>query len=339
MRQAFAIVALLLGLIACEPAQAQTAVNCPTNDTTEFTVGGAIVLATCTLNNGQYGALMVAATGEVTCGALSDVEVNLVAGTGPAPLYQTLGASFHGQISSGVLTINDWITSSSFGPLSSTQFQGSISGNTMTVTGTPTGAPLQLGAIISGAAVSAGTWIEAFGTGSGGAGTYTVCGNTTGCPTQTVGGPESMTTGQVLFDANSGSQIPGGVQGSILTITGQTDAMHYTVSNAAITVSNEQMWALNVSAIDGAPPSSLQISRDPLEHLACQNGKTFIVNFTGGVPNNVLGTNNLTWVAILLTSESIGGGNSQSASWNNGQITIVALKNPPRKFSRVQVGH
>lgn len=53
------------------------------------------------------------------------------------------------------------------------QFAASISGTTMTVTGTPTGV-IQVGMLISGTNVTAGTTITAVGTGAGGTGTYTV---------------------------------------------------------------------------------------------------------------------------------------------------------------------
>ncbi|UOF78454.1 hypothetical protein [Caudoviricetes sp.] len=51
---------------------------------------------------------------------------------------------------------------------------GSVSGTTLTVTQLLSGDPLQLGQFISGTGVTAGSYITAFGTGSGGAGTYTV---------------------------------------------------------------------------------------------------------------------------------------------------------------------
>jgi hypothetical protein len=57
--------------------------------------------------------------------------------------------------------------------LTATYFTGSISGTTLTVTGTPVGF-LQVGSVIEGTGVAAGTIITALGTGLGGAGTYTV---------------------------------------------------------------------------------------------------------------------------------------------------------------------
>ena len=57
--------------------------------------------------------------------------------------------------------------------LTATYFTGSISGTTLTVTNNVVG-HLQVGSVITGTGVSAGTIITALGTGLGGAGTYTV---------------------------------------------------------------------------------------------------------------------------------------------------------------------
>lgn len=63
------------------------------------------------------------------------------------------------------------------GPVTITSFSatGSISGTTLTIAASPapTGA-LYIGAVIVGTGVTVGTTITAFGTGTGGAGTYTV---------------------------------------------------------------------------------------------------------------------------------------------------------------------
>jgi len=52
-------------------------------------------------------------------------------------------------------------------------FAGSITTTVLTVTGSPTGV-IQVGMLISGTGVTAGTTITALGTGTGGTGTYTV---------------------------------------------------------------------------------------------------------------------------------------------------------------------
>lgn len=53
-------------------------------------------------------------------------------------------------------------------------FSGSVSGTTLTIVSQLSGDPLVLGQYISGTGVTAGSYVTAFGTGSGGAGTYTV---------------------------------------------------------------------------------------------------------------------------------------------------------------------
>jgi hypothetical protein len=57
--------------------------------------------------------------------------------------------------------------------LTATYFTGAISGTTLTVTGVPVGY-LQVGSVVTGTGVAVGTIITALGTGTGGAGTYTV---------------------------------------------------------------------------------------------------------------------------------------------------------------------
>lgn len=58
-------------------------------------------------------------------------------------------------------------------PYTST-FTGSIASTTLTVTAMLSGAPIVVGMYIDGTSVTDGTYITAFGTGSGGTGTYTV---------------------------------------------------------------------------------------------------------------------------------------------------------------------
>lgn len=53
-------------------------------------------------------------------------------------------------------------------------FAGSVSGTTLTITAQLSGDPLVVGQYIGGTGVTAGSYVTAFGTGSGGAGTYTL---------------------------------------------------------------------------------------------------------------------------------------------------------------------
>ena len=58
-------------------------------------------------------------------------------------------------------------------PYTST-FTGSMSGTTLTVTALLSGAPIVVGMYVDGTSVTDGTYITAFGTGTGGTGTYTI---------------------------------------------------------------------------------------------------------------------------------------------------------------------
>lgn len=53
-------------------------------------------------------------------------------------------------------------------------FTGSMSGTTLTITALLTGSPVVVGMYVDGSSVTDGTYITAFGTGAGGAGTYTI---------------------------------------------------------------------------------------------------------------------------------------------------------------------
>lgn len=55
-----------------------------------------------------------------------------------------------------------------------TTFTGSMSGTTLTVTALLQGAPIVVGMFVDGTSVTDGTYITAFGTGTGGTGTYTI---------------------------------------------------------------------------------------------------------------------------------------------------------------------
>lgn len=69
---------------------------------------------------------------------------------------------------------------------------GSIATTTLTVTAALNGVPLQVGMQINGTGVTAGTYITALGTGTGGTGTYTVNNSQTATSTTIVGGFEDF---------------------------------------------------------------------------------------------------------------------------------------------------
>lgn len=142
--------------------------------------------------------------------------------------------------------------------------------------------------------------------------------------------------GEILSDANSGTGIPSGSTGSTVTVGTQIDGPtggtgHYNLTNASgVTVGSEQMWALYNYNVK--PPSSAQI-REILEHLACQNGDSYIVNIQGP-SDQLFSPNTNVWVILSLTSEKITSVNS--SSWKNGQITAFAPATPPTTGGTVQ---
>ena len=81
-------------------------------------------------------------------------------------------------------------------------FTGSMSGTTLTVTALLTGSPIVVGMYVDGSSVTDGTYVTAFGTGSGGTGTYTINQSVTASSTTMIangniglGDPSPMSTG------------------------------------------------------------------------------------------------------------------------------------------------
>jgi hypothetical protein len=90
-----------------------------------------------------------------------------------------------------------------------TTFTGSMSGTTLTVTVLGQGAPIVVGMYVDGSSVTDGTYITAFGTGTGGTGTYTINQSVTASST-------SMTAhGNIAFDDPSPMDLGIGPLGRI----------------------------------------------------------------------------------------------------------------------------
>jgi len=93
----------------------------------------------------------------------------------------------------------------------STTFTGSISTTTLTVTALLQGSPLVVGMYVDGSSVTDGTYITAFGTGSGGTGTYTVSASSTASSTTMIA------HGNIAFDDPSPMSLGVGPLGRIYT--------------------------------------------------------------------------------------------------------------------------
>jgi len=90
-----------------------------------------------------------------------------------------------------------------------TTFTGSMSGTTLTVTALGQGAPIVIGMFVDGSSVTDGTYITAYGTGTGGTGTYTINQSVTASST-------AMTAhGNIAFDDPSPMDLGVGPLGRI----------------------------------------------------------------------------------------------------------------------------
>ena len=104
---------------------------------------------------------------------------------------------------------------------------GSISGTTLTVTAVTNGV-LAVGSFISGTGVTAGTYITALGSGTGGAGTYTVSASQTVSST-------TITSGDVFKIALYTSSANLSSATTAYTTSGESSGTGYTAGGATLT--------------------------------------------------------------------------------------------------------
>jgi hypothetical protein len=128
-------------------------------------------------------------------------------------------------------------------------FTASIAVHTMTVTGTPTGAPLAVGQAVLGAGVAANTIITGLGTGTGEAGTYIVT------PSQTVSS-EAMTTQPQLptmaFDSTSNAfTITSGSTGVVSTM-GYASGLGTAISSLNLTQATGATLSQGAAQVNGS---------------------------------------------------------------------------------------
>ncbi len=159
---------------------------------------------------------------------------------------------------------------------------GSITATTLTVSAVTSGA-LAVGQVISGAGVTAGTTITALGTGTGGAGTYTVSPTQTASSTTISAGPAAVT-----YDSQSGAFV----------ITSGTPGVTSTIGYATV---GALATSLGLTAATGAVLSQGAAVATPATAMAAiiaqtQNFATFTTIFEPS------------------TSDCVA-----FAAWNNGQ--------------------
>jgi len=127
-------------------------------------------------------------------------------------------------------------------------FAGSVSGTTMTVTAQLSGDPLVLGQFIGGTGVTAGSYITAFGTGSGGAGTYTLSASSSA-----TGAINLFASGNSLLGDPSPMSLGVGPVGRTYTF----DVIPQAINTSAVAASQAPAAAGNLTLTAGASTKSV----------------------------------------------------------------------------------
>jgi hypothetical protein len=195
----------------------------------------------------------------------------------------------------------------------------SITGTTMTVTSVTSGS-LELGQTIEGSGVTDGTIITAFGTGTGGAGTYTVSAS------QTVGSTTIYGINWSVLPANDGPFEGGGT----VDITD-----NYFVYNKP----NSQLWAasdllspitdpLSFASKDGSPDDLVSIIVDRREvYLLGEMSSEVWIN-SGAVPfpfTRIPGTSTQQGIAAQYSMARMGNSFAYVSKNNRGEAMIVRM--------------
>jgi hypothetical protein len=195
----------------------------------------------------------------------------------------------------------------------------SISGTTMTVTAVTSGT-LKIGQTIEGSGVTDGTIIKAFGTGSGGAGTYTVSAS------QTVSSTDIYAINWTVLPATDGPFEGGGT----VDITD-----NYFVYNKP----NSQLWAasdllspitdpLSFASKDGSPDDLVSIIVDRREvYLLGEMSSEVWIN-SGAVPfpfTRIPGTSTQQGIAAQYSMSRMGNSFAYVSKNNRGEAMIVRM--------------
>jgi len=208
-----------------------------------------------------------------------------------------------------------------------TIFTGSISGNTLTVTNFQSGQPIQLGQgisayLVTGTALTAGTSIAAFGTGTGGVGTYIVNNS------QTVGSQLMVGSvgggGWVEIEDGSSEYNWGGQGGEDETFTGYNyrEATPLQVSSFTGTISNGSGgsgYILNVTAFAGGPHIGAGVGQATFTATISNGsgGAGTVLNVTGGVSGTI-------YVGQVVTGAGISAG-TQIVNFTSGTLGGIGL--------------
>lgn len=197
-------------------------------------------------------------------------------------------------------------TSAGLNAYNAASFTGIISNTTLTVSAVASG-QLFVGQTISGTGITSGTTITAFGTGSGGVGTYTVS-----------VAPSTNPTGSVTITGGAAttSLTPASTDN---TVKVATTAFVQTSVNAALAVGTIQMWPTNTAPTGHLLCDGTAVSRTTYAALFAVIGTTFgagDTTTTFNLPNYV---NRMPFGANAPTTASVTG--TINGAFFNGAIS------------------
>jgi hypothetical protein len=186
-------------------------------------------------------------------------------------------------------------------------FTGTISTTTLTVSAVSAGT-LALGMVITGTGVTAGTYIRAFGTGSGGAGTYILNQSATGTPntgTNYTVDKSQITPSQTITGTNNYFTVDWGDGTSPQNYaSGSTTFYQYNYSTLATSVTSRGYKTAIVQVTAGNGTGLTQLSIQVNIVLPLNQGGISPGVFNGA---RTPGWLDISWGSPSLTSHSIGG--------------------------------
>lgn len=198
-------------------------------------------------------------------------------------------------------------------------FTASVSGTTMTVTGSVSGTALAVGQVVSGTNVAAGTTIQSLGTGSGGAGTYTLS------TTPAVSGVSFSTTG-----TTGTTTVAPGSSGTTLTISDNIEAsvsagsIDYVSGPSATVTASISGTTMTVTAVTG----SLMVGMMTNAVSVVVGGTTYPVAFNTRIVSQLSGTVGGVGTYQLSTSQTLGSGSIPFAQTDG--LVAAMLADVPR---------
>ena len=188
-------------------------------------------------------------------------------------------------------------------------FTGSMSGTTLTVTALLTGSPIVVGMYVDGSSVTDGTYITAFGTGTGGTGTYTINQSVTAASTTMIangnialGDPSPMSIGvgplgriyvwdivpQALVTNNIAATQTPAAAGS-LTLTAGTSVRSITTAGGVTVLQLDCPRAVQLTTASGTIVTSRNLTVSGYDYYGQAMSEVIATGTTSSAVANVAG--------------------------------------------------